>query len=230
MTGVGKHELRYEVKFTTHAIHRDKLQRWLLDHAAGFTAPYLPRRVNNVYFDTWDLRAYAENLAGVSQRTKIRYRWYGDEEGPAPGTLEAKHRRNRLGWKERFGVGMRVWTPGWSWQDVRYSLIEQIPRAARTWLDANPQPVFINRYNREYFVSGDGLVRATIDTGQCAFDQRFGTMPNLRNAAALQDTVVLEFKFAPQQRALASTMLSSIPVRLGRHSKYMNAVRAIAMV
>jgi len=223
-------DLRYEVKFATHAVQRYKLQRWLLDHAAGFTSPYPARRVNNVYFDTWDLQAYSENLAGISRRTKVRYRWYGDSAGPVPGKLEAKHRRNRLGWKERFEVAMRVWTPGWSWLDFRYALVEQLSPAARLWLDANPQPVFINRYDREYFVSGDGLVRATIDTGQAAFDQRFGTLPNFRSAAVLQDTVVLEIKFAPEQRQLASQLLATVPVRLGRHSKYMNAVRAIAMV
>ena len=32
----------------------------------------------------------------------------------------------------------------------------------------------MNRYEREYFVSGDGRVRATIDTRQRAYDQRYG--------------------------------------------------------
>jgi hypothetical protein len=230
LTALSGHELRYEVKFVAYAIHRPYLERWLLDNAAGFVSPYPSRQVNNVYFDTWDYRAYSENLAGISQRSKVRYRWYGENEGPMPGKLEVKHRRNQVGWKERFDVGMRVWTPHWSWHDVRFSLVEQVPRSARRWLDCNPQPVFINRYEREYFVSGDGLIRATIDTNQRAYDQRWHAMPNLSNPAVMQDTVVLEFKFAPEHRQIAVGMLADIPVRLGRHSKYMNAVRSIAMV
>ncbi len=45
---------------------------------------------------------------------------------------------------------------------------------------------------RRYFMTADRRLRATIDTGQQAFDQRQGA--------------------------------------LGRHSKYMNALRSIAMV
>jgi hypothetical protein len=222
--------MRYEVKYTAHATQRARVERWLLDHSAGFTSPYPARQINNVYFDTWDNRAYAENLAGISRRAKLRYRWYGQDQGPAPGTLEVKHRCNQLGWKERFDATMRVWTPGWSWQDFRFSLLEQVPPAARLWLHRNPQTLFINRYDRNYFISGDGRVRATIDIAQRAFDQRQGALPNFRNQSVLQDTVVLEFKFAQEDRSLAARMLANVPLRIGRHSKYMNAVRAIALV
>ncbi len=227
---IGSQALRHEVKFAAYTIRHAYIERWLKDHAAGFTSPYPSRQINNVYFDTWDYRAFSENLAGVSRRAKVRYRWYGEDVGPAPGTLEVKHRRNQLGWKERFDVNLRVWTPGWSWHDVRYSLIEQIPGPARLWLDRNPQAVFINRYKRDYFISGDGRIRATIDTRQRALDQRLRNVPNFSNEAILQDTLVLEFKFAPEDRQIAVGVLEDVPVRLGRHSKYMNAVRSISMV
>lgn len=230
MNAVGGETMRHEVKFAAYATELASLRNWLLMHAAGFRTTYPPRRINNVYFDSWDYRAYAENLAGVSRRTKLRYRWYGEEEGPQPGVLEVKHRRNQLGWKQRFPVAMRVWTPGWAWDDVRLSLLEQTPPTAKLWLDRNPQTVFVNRYEREYFVSGDGRIRATIDTVQRVFDQRLRSLPNFRNVSITQDTLVLEFKFAPEDRALAAQVLAGVPVRLGRHSKYMNAVRSVAMV
>ena len=125
---------------------------------------------------------------------------------------------------------MRVWTPGWAWDDVRGALTEQLPPGARFWLDRNPQAVFVNRYDRDYFVSGDNRIRATLDLNQCVFDQRLRQQPNIRHAAIMQDTVVLEFKFAPEDRPLATDLLADIPVRLGRHSKYMNAVRAISFL
>lgn len=230
MTATGGNELRYEVKFVARATDYHGLARWLDQHAAGFTSPYPSRRINNVYFDTWDYRAFSENLAGVSRRAKLRYRWYGEAAAPEPGQLEVKHRRNQMGWKERYRVGMRVWASGWSWQDFRFALLEQVPPAAKLRLDQNPQTVFVNRYDREYFVSGDGLVRATLDTGQRAYDQRLRAVPNFSNPAPLYDTVVLELKFARAHRQLASELLADVPVRLGRHSKYMNAVRSIAMV
>ena len=79
---VGGHEERHEVKFAAYATAiRGMLRHWLHMHPAGFFSPYPERQVNNVYFDTWDYRAYAENLAGVSERSKVRYRWYGDSAG-----------------------------------------------------------------------------------------------------------------------------------------------------
>ncbi|MFQ5610490.1 MAG: polyphosphate polymerase domain-containing protein [Woeseiaceae bacterium] len=223
-------QLRHEVKFVTYATGYPHLRNWLHTHEAGFRVPYPARRVNNVYFDTWDYRAFAENLAGVSRRAKVRYRWYGEHEGPRPGQLEVKHRRNQLGWKQRYDVGMRVWAPGWGWDDVRGALAEQLPPDARFWLDRNPMAVFLSGYDREYFVSGDGRIRATLDLDQRVYDQRMRQRPNFRHASVLEDTVVLEFKFAPADRVLATDLLADIPVRLGRHSKYMNAVRAISFV
>ena len=230
MTADGGEQLRYEVKFVTYATEVPVLEQWLATHEVGFRSAYPRRRINNVYFDDWEYRAYAENLAGVSRRTKVRYRWYGDHDGPQPGQLEIKHRRNQLGWKQRYGVSMRVWTPGWAWEDVRVALVEQLPPGARFWLNRNPQAMFINRYDRDYFVSGDGRVRATLDANQRVFDQRLRQKPNFRRAAVLQDTVVLELKFAPEDRDLAADLVAEVPVRLGRHSKYVNAVRAIAFV
>lgn len=223
-------QVRHEVKFVAYAGEYEVLRHWLRMHPAGFRQAYPRRRINNVYFDTWDCRAWSENLAGVSRRSKVRYRWYGAEPTPQPGQLEVKHRRNQLGWKQRFPVAMRVWAPGWAWQDVRMALREQLPPGGYCQLDRNPQAMFINRYDRDYFVSGDGRIRATLDTGQQVFDQRLRQTPNLRRPAIMQDTVVLELKFSPDDRALGTDLLADVPVRIGRHSKYMNAVRAIAMV
>ena len=231
MNTPGGDQFRHEVKFVTYACNYPTVRNWLHMHEAGFRETYPRRRNNNVYFqDTWDYRAFSENLAGVSRRSKVRYRWYGDEAEPQPGQLEIKHRRNQFGWKQRFPVGMRVFAPGWSWQDIRMALLEQTPPGGRFWLDQNPQAMFINRYDREYFVSSDGRIRATLDTNQQVFDQRLGQKPNLRRAAMLQDTVVLELKFSHEDRALGTDLLADAPMRIGRHSKFMNAVRAIAMV
>ena len=52
-------------------------------------------RVNSIYFDTPDLRCWAEKDNGDNLKTKIRLRWYGrpeDLSGEVPVFLEAKHR------------------------------------------------------------------------------------------------------------------------------------------
>lgn len=226
----GGQDERHEIKFAAYAMEYARVRHWLLLHPAGFYSPYPDRQVNNVYFDTWDYRAFAENLAGVSERSKLRYRWYGDSAGPAAGSLEVKQKRNHFGWKQRFPVAEAPWRPDLSWNEVRAALREQLAANGRLWLDQNPLPIMLNRYERQYFVSADSLVRATIDVNQRVYDQRYGALPNFSRQAVMQDTLVVEFKFSREHRQQVVEMLRGFPLRIGRHSKFMNAVRAIAMV
>ncbi|MDP6437863.1 MAG: VTC domain-containing protein [Gammaproteobacteria bacterium] len=226
----GGHEERHEIKFAAYATEVDRVRNWLLLHPAGFIRPYPERQVNNVYFDNWDYHAYAENLAGVSERSKVRYRWYGESPGPAAGSLEVKQKRNYFGWKQRFPVDEPPYAPGKSWADIRATLRAQLPWNAKLWLDQNPLPIMINRYIRQYFCTTDTVIRATIDTDQRVFDQRSGLYPNFEHPAIMQDTLVVEFKFSRADRQRAVEMIEDFPLRISRHSKYMNAVRAVGLV
>ncbi len=230
MEAVGGHEERHEIKFAAYATEYSRLRHWLQMHPAGFCSPYPKRQVNNVYFDTSDYRAYAENLAGVSARSKVRFRWYGSLPGPDSGSLEVKQKRNYFGWKLRFAVAEAPWHDGDSWSQVRSSLRNQLSAGGQLWLDHNPLPVMLNRYQREYFESADRRIRVTIDTHQQVYDQRIGASPNVNRPSIMQDTLVVEFKFAREHRPDAVKLLAKMPLRIGRHSKYMNAVRAIGLV
>jgi hypothetical protein len=218
------------VKFAAYEIEYATLRHWIKMHPDGFISPYPDRQVNNVYFDTFDYRAYAENLAGVSERSKVRYRWYGENPAPGPGSLEVKQKRNHFGWKKRFRVTGPIYSEGDGWPEIRAAMRAQLPQEGQLWLDQNPLPVMINRYKREYFETADGEIRATIDTQQRVFDQRSGAEINFDRKAIAQDTLVVEFKFSRDVRQRAVRMLATIPLRVGRHSKYMNAVRAIGLV
>ena len=218
---------RREIKFVAYEVHYHTLLQWLGLNAAGFVAPYPDRSVNNVYFDTYDYPAFSDNLFGASSRTKVRYRWYGNSLGPDAGTLEIKCKRNAFGWKLRYPVAKAPYEPSADWRGVRQALLEQLPPDGRRTLNANPFPVLINRYYRKYFLSADGKVRATVDTRQAVMDQRFKPHPNLTHRANLPHTLVVEFKFDRRDWKLASSVLQGIPLRVSRHSKYINGVRAI---
>lgn len=61
-------------------------------------------RINTVYYDTPDLRAWAEKADGDNLKRKVRARWYGrDEElrGRVPVFLELKYRAGAARRKER---------------------------------------------------------------------------------------------------------------------------------
>ena len=219
---------RYELKFVGRTSEHQRLRGWLRTNGAGFRSAYPDRLVNNIYFDNYDYQSYGQNLSGVSQRTKLRFRWYGDSETPDRGELELKCKRNFFGWKLRSTVAEAPYRTGESWKQIRKRMIEQSGSEGRLWLGAHPFPVLINRYLREYFVSADERIRATIDLGMVIYDQRFKPAPNLTRRANTAPTIVIEFKFARDDRELAGDVIQGMPIRVSRHSKYMIGVAAIA--
>ncbi|MEE2665160.1 MAG: VTC domain-containing protein [Myxococcota bacterium] len=227
MSAPALEQLRYEVKFVAHASERSAVLQWVRNHWAGFGRPYPDRRISNVYFDSYELSAFHENLSGTSRRSKVRWRWYGDTTGPDRGTLEVKRRRGGLGWKLAYRTGGCDLTT-LPWRDVRATLRTALDGAGRIWLDANPLPVLINRYRRRYFASGDGAVRLTVDWDQQVYDQKLRSLPNLRRRANHPDTLVVEFKFRVGEQRRASAMIQGLPLRLSRNSKYVIGVQSIA--
>jgi len=220
---------RQEIKFVANRSDYGKVLQWLKLHALGFSVAYPERTVNNVYFDTHEYTAYAENLAGVSARTKVRYRWYGQNDMPDVGRLEIKRKRNQYGWKVNFDCLEAPWRDGQNWHDVRESILSQSDDTASVWMDQFPFPIMINRYHRHYYLSACGRIRITLDFDQQVWDQRYSDRPSKKRKANLPETFVFECKFDRSQRKLASRILLGLPIRVSRHSKYMNAVNAFAV-
>lgn len=219
---------RLEIKFASYASNFDTLMSWVHLHPSGFHSSFPDRQVNNVYFDGYNYTAYTENLSGASERTKVRYRWYGATIEPCAGTLEIKRKRNYFGWKLYHHVKSAPYSPGMNWRSIRKKIRGQISEQGRIWLDLNPFPILLNRYRRRYFISGDGKIRVTIDTNQAVWDQRFKSEPNFLNKANLPDTLIVEIKFDRKDRGYASQTIQDIPLRVSRHSKYMTGVNAIS--
>ena len=219
-------ELRYEVKFVAPSVELATVARWVREHPACFRTAYPPRQVNSVYLDDHQLSAFAENLAGTSARTKVRFRWYGEDHASPSGTLELKCKRNRLGWKRNFRIST-IPLAGVSWREVLHKLRNQVPAEARLALDTHQLVVLVNRYRREYWLSADGRVRVTIDTNQRVFDQRRSSVPNLDLPTNLPDTLVVEVKGAFADRDLIDRVIQGVPIRVGRHSKYVVGVESI---
>lgn len=221
---------RYEIKFVAREHHLHRLLQWVRLHRAGFIQAYPDRTINNVYFDTQDCHAYAENLSGASARRKVRYRWYGNDLQINAGTLEVKCKRNYFGWKQRHKISSPPDKGGASWREIRQSMLSELPDDGKRILLNNPNPVLINQYHRKYFVTRDGIIRLTIDRNQAVWDQRYKPKPNYLHRANLCRTLVVEIKFDRNQQAYASQIIQGIPVRVSRHSKYMVGVHTISLI
>lgn len=220
-------DARLEVKFVAPVAQMGRIQAWLRLHPAAFRVAFPNRWVNNVYFDSHRLSAYGDNVAGVSGRTKLRYRWYGLSEHPDRGNLEIKYRRNCFGWKRLFPGDAPPHVEGQSWREFRERIGRQMGAEARLWLSSRPTPVILNRYYRQYYVSADGGTRVTIDSRQRVYDQRYSSVPNLERRANIPELLVVEFKCRRADREKTSRVIQGLPIRVGRHSKYAVAVRSL---
>ena len=216
---------RYEVKGVTAFHGLPQVEEWIWTHSVGFHPEYPQRQVNNIYFDDHDLGCWQTNVAGVTPRNKVRMRWFGEAKLPTAGQLEIKYKQNNLGWKFRYQApGLRL--ESLTWLDAVSEIKKAVPEEGRMWLDSTPNPILINRYQRRYFVSADARIRITLDCDLSFFDQTRDPSPNLDRASPSEDVLVLELKFSPCYRAMASEVLRDIPVRVSRFSKYVVGVAA----
>ncbi|MFH1998785.1 MAG: VTC domain-containing protein, partial [Planctomycetota bacterium] len=81
---------RYEIKMVCQSQAYPEIRLCLDLDPSGLRVLYPPRRVQSLYLDTPEGDVLAENLAGISHREKIRFRWYGDEVRTVRGRLECK--------------------------------------------------------------------------------------------------------------------------------------------
>jgi hypothetical protein len=226
MSAIVPDHARYEIKFVTSPLERRRVEHWIRLRPDGFFSPYPDRLVNNVYFDNFDFFAYEENLVGASARTKVRLRWYGDTWTPEACTLELKRRRNMLGWKISHRCGPVDFRQQ-SWREIRKKLRSELPDSARVWLDANPRPILINRYRRQYFESRDRKVRLTLDRDQQVYSQMIGRNANRSRRTNLPATLIVECKFATEDRRRGVAAIQGLALRVGRNSKYVIGVQSL---
>ncbi|MDH7502039.1 MAG: polyphosphate polymerase domain-containing protein [Verrucomicrobiota bacterium] len=213
-------KLRVERKFVPEALSLDDALTLVRQHPALFRETYPPRCVNNLYFDTPDLRLYREHVQGVSHRTKIRIRWYGQFTGPVDRpAFEIKRRFGTTSGKEVFGF------PPFSMngQLPREAIVaardcEKLAEAARLALNGL-DVVLGNRYKRFYFLSADGTVRLTVDCDLqfCGFGEFGGLLREMQPAAT---QLIIELKYDPANADQAAFVAGQFPFRPTRCSKY----------
>lgn len=212
-----KKDYRYELKFILDNARLSDAMRWLYNYTHARES-YQPRRVNSLYFDDVDFSSVGDNLAGVSNRRKMRLRWYGDDEISTP-CFELKYRDGRLGYKKSLPIN-----------SLRNNLLEtdintitktceKEMRSGSIILDKTFIPSLQVSYDREYYEELDGI-RITIDKNI----QFHGILPYQKLSKTLFTPYpykVMEIKFKPHLKSKVSTLIKPLHITPTRHSKYL---------
>jgi hypothetical protein len=214
---------RYELKMTYGLTSLQEVRGWVLGHPAAFVTAYPPRWVNSLYFDTPDLDSYNDHLAGVPERRKLRFRWYGESLRFARGQMEIKNKSERAGWKITQPIDREFDLEAMDWLQIMSGLQQSSSGMIHELLSV-VQPTVITVYWREYFVSSDHLVRLTLDSDLQAYDQWFTPQPNLWFRQPPGESLILEIKSDVANASLLADILAHFPNRVERRSKYVEAV------
>ena len=226
MNALHPREGRCEIKFVADVSAYDSIIRWLVTNLPHFRTDHPERRVSSLYFDSYELQDYQNNMAGISRRAKLRLRWYGEAQRESVYRLEAKFRRAGIGWKTIHSVALEdLW--GKSISATHNALSQQVPENFKPLLDDRPQTVLITRYDREYYISERGGMRVTIDRNIRYLDQRLSVFPSRAAVGEETDHLVVEFKFPFTERSRIRGELGGFPLRSSRSSKYVNGVKLI---
>ncbi|MFA6034787.1 MAG: polyphosphate polymerase domain-containing protein [Myxococcota bacterium] len=159
-----RYESKYLISVEKAALIRDYISPLCSpDSHAGADGRYV---VNNLYFDTPDLRFYCDTKFRKVNRFKPRVRYYGDDPSGLLW-LELKHKMKNVTWKTRRSIQAKEWgTLFERWGEesdgcLRTSLRDSFEGAV---LRYGAAPVVHVRYVREPYVSEiENYCRITFD-------------------------------------------------------------------
>ena len=208
-------ESRIEKKFVLGKYKEDFLTRFLLIN--GFTKHFAKRIINSIYLDTINYDFAKDNINGVSERKKIRLRWYDDNLNKI--FIEQKNKKNFKVWKNIEEIEPL---------NIKKNLIKNLEDYFKNnyfnkLANFNYNFVLKTNYKRGYWISDDKNIRATIDT-----DINASSCKDMKNVINLSETI-LEFKFSPKYENYFRSFFNnkSYQLRSKKYSKYIRSFTAL---
>ena len=110
---------------------------------------------------------------------------------------------------------------------MKSRILQALPGHAKWWIQEYGCPILINRYERDYWVSRNHGIRATIDRNLRVYDQRYSGTINTTKRMNISQHVVLEIKGPTGAADAMSELVADLPLPLTRYSKYCAGVDAL---
>ena len=217
-------DYRYERKFLISALNAVDVESIVRMHPSLFYEIYNQRYVNNIYFETNDFQFFFDNINGLSDREKIRVRWYGDMFGEiAAPKLELKTKKGFVMMKTSYRIRPFILDVGIDLETIHEAIeTSGVPEHVRNKLKSL-RPVTANSYLRKYFMSANGRFRITLDS-----ELWYYRLESFRNQFLQKEMdrqhVILELKYNEELDDNANIISNFFPFRVTKNSKYVQAV------
>lgn len=212
---------RYEIKFVLNEKEMTHVLSYL--NVIGAKKNFPDRMINSLYFEYLDQKLAGDNLAGISNRCKIRLRFYGDNIlESSDQKLEVKLREGRLGSKIIYPLlTIKNALKHKTIFELSKDIFHEIYNSYFTHYSINNYlvPILLIKYKREYYKIYNGI-RITIDK-----NIKFYNTPQYAKLNSLKpisyNPYVVEIKFPKNLRLNALNLIQSLNVAPKRHSKYL---------
>jgi SPX domain protein involved in polyphosphate accumulation len=223
-------ELRYERKFYISDVSLSDVLLAVKMNTADFSEIFHVRQINNIYFDTPGFESYYDNTDGAYNRAKARIRWYGDTFSKAvTPTLELKIKKGLLGYKRNFILPDFEIDERITKDKLTRLLLSAVGDESLKSYIHTLQPVLLNVYTRQYFISFDKTVRLTIDTGMHYY--KMMSFQSLFISKIRDDNgIVLEMKYNVENEEIINKISAQLPFLMTKNSKYLQGVSRIGLL
>lgn len=223
-----EHNFRYERKFTVpNEFSLNTIEQFIKRNKALFREVFHLRQVNNIYFDTSAYNDYLDNVLGVSDRKKIRIRWYGDTFGEIKKpVLEIKIKKGIVG--DKWSYKLKPFVLNNNFDNIETQNIFKDSELPLPILESVKMvsPTLLNSYLRKYFLSANKKFRVTLDYKLLyhKIDKRFN---NFNFMPTTDANKIVELKYGLSDDKMANTISTQFPFRLNKNSKYINGINTI---
>jgi len=202
---------RIEKKFILGKYKNDYCEKLLKTN--NFKKIFPDRIISSIYIDTTNYDFVKDNINGVSERKKIRLRWY--KENLKKIYIKKKKKNN-------FNISKNIQTVNFliDKNNILRSLKENFHKIKfNNKNNFNYKFVLKTNYKRSYWLSVNGKIRATID-----IDINANSLNNFSKSIYFGDTV-LEFKFDPSHEGYFRNLFTSrfAHLRTQKYSKYVKS-------
>jgi hypothetical protein len=213
-------EFRHELKVPFQQLQFFEFNEWL-QHSGLYPRKQFPdRQVHSVYLDTASLNDYQDNVSGMSRRGKLRIRWYNDDLSSI--VLELKNKRGRLANKLVITLDNPSGEAPFE-RDIANRILRSNERSRAVARQYSLFPSLHVQYERAYYEIAPGI-RMTLD--RHIRNQKLYPVKAHYMMKSVVD-VVVEFKYPASEAKKAAQLLSGMPGRVFRHSKYVVGVDTV---
>ncbi len=214
---------RYEIKFVLDEGKFTEFIHWMYN-STSVRPVHRSRYVNSLYYDDVSYQSVRDNLAGISDRKKMRLRWYHDDNPSEISSLalEFKFRKGRLGHKESYALpNLQSTLLNLDLGSIYDHIVDEIGMASGVnyLIDDCYFPVLHVSYLREYYEDVNGL-RITLDR-EINFHHVVPYFRLLEDISSPYPLSVAELKFPPEIKPNVANSLRGLHLTPKRHSKYL---------